>query len=161
MRRSHGWSSEQRLWNELRTLVRDLTWTRVAFDLNCADLLPERRNGIYLICAAPPRDAVTAVGAYTVLYVGKVTRRRLRARFRDHVGKPNPKLEQFVDCYYPDIHFWFSVLSDVSRIDTLESLLRETFNPPCNSISPPGTRVLLARIGIGVPITAGRHERQT
>lgn len=159
MHRSSGWSSEKKLWSELTKFSQDLKWKKVAFDLNCEYLLPDHCGGVYLICAAAPQNVVTEIGAYTILYVGKVTSRSLRARFREHVGKPNPKLEQFVDCYYPSIHFWFSVLSDDSRISAIESLIKETFNPPCNSISPPGTRVLLARIGAEVPITVGRRRR--
>ena len=158
-----GWSPERRLWDKLKDLGKELSWKKVEFDPNKSHLLPEDDRGVYLICAAPPVDTINVLNAYTILYAGQVKseRRSLRHRFLEHIRHPRPKLKLFVDCYYPDVHFWFAVSHEPSKIDTLEVLLIEIFNPPCNSISAPGTKVTLARIGAGRSIGASSRNRST
>ena len=111
---------------------------------------------MYLIGAAPPLGAISGLNTYTILYAGQVKRRNLRARFLDHIKKPNPKLKLFFDCYFPYVDFWYLVLDCDSKIDALETLLIEAFNPPCNSIRAPGSQVFLARLGKGRIIRASR-----
>ena len=146
-----GWSPERNLWDELERLSRDLSWKKVEFDRNRAHLISMNERGVYLICAAPPVETIKTVNAYTVLYAGQVKSRNrsLRTRFLEHIRTPSPQLKLFLDCYYPAVHFWFAAVRDQSKIDALEALLVETFNPPCNRIRAPGTHVLLARLGAG------------
>ena len=147
-----GWSPERQLWSALEFLCRDLAWKRVDLDRNRSHLVSERDRGVYLIAAPPPMRVIDVVSSYTILYAGQVRSRNLRSRFLEHIKNPNPKLRLFMDCFYPTIHFWFAVTDDQSRIDALESLLIQTFNPPCNSISAPSTQILLARLGHGKKI---------
>ena len=142
-----GWSPEKELWAELERLSADQSWTKVTLDRNRSHLVSDSDPGVYLIGAAPPPRILEKVRVYAILYAGQVKTRNLRTRFLEHIRRPNPKLKLFLDCFYPNIHFWFTTASDPSRIDALESLLIQTFNPPCNSIKAPGTRVLLARLG--------------
>lgn len=159
---AHGWSPERKLWDELGRLSTDLSWKRVAFDPNRASRISMNQRGVYLICASPPVEAIEAINAYTVLYTGQVKSltHGLRARFLEHIRTPSPQLKLFLECYYPAVHFWFTAVDDRSKIDDLEALLRETFNPPCNAIRAPGTQVLLARLGIGRIVDRG-SKRQT
>lgn len=160
MSRSHspasGWSPNRKLWDELGALSKDLSWKKVEFDRNRSHLVSNNDRGVYLICASPPIETISVINAYTILYAGQVKSRNrsLRTRFLEHIRNPNPQLKLFLDCYYPIIHFWFATVQDQSRIDELEVLLVETFNPPCNSISAPGTKALLARLGTGRTIRA-------
>lgn len=158
-----GWSPERKLWDELRNAGRELSWKKIEFDPNKSHLLPENARGVYLICASPPKDAINALGAYTILYAGQVKseRRSLRNRFLEHIRHPRPKLKLFVDCYYPDVHFWFAIAHEPSTIDSLEILLIGIFNPPCNSISAPGTKSTLACLGAGRSIGASERIRST
>ena len=158
-----GWSPERKLWDELRNAGKELSWRKIEFDPNQSHLLPESVRGVYLICASPPKDAINALNAYTILYTDQVKgrRRSLRNRFLEHISHPKPKLKLFVDCYYPDVHSWFAVAHESSRIDALEILLIGIFNLPCNSISAPETKVTLARIGAGRSIGASGRIRST
>ena len=156
-----GWSPERGLWDKLKETGEDLSWKKVEYDPNKSHLLPGDDRGVYLICAAPPANTINALNAYTILYAGQVKgeRRSLRHRFLEHIRHPKPKLKLFVDCYYPDVHFWFAVAHEPSKIDALEILLIEIFNPPCNSISAPGTKITLARLGAGRLIDASSQTR--
>ena len=149
------------MWNELEALGRDLSWRKVTLEPDRGHLLPNGKRGVYLIGASPPARSLNVINAYTVLYVGQVKspRRSLRDRFLEHVRRPATKLKVFLDCYYPAVHFWYAVLNDASRIDTLETLLMETFRPPCNSIRAPGAQAFLARIGKGRAITTSKRPR--
>ena len=156
-----GWSPERSLWSALEALGKDLSWRRVALEPDRGHLLPDSKRGVYLIGAAPPAPSLKAVSVYTVLYVGQVKspRRSLRDRFLEHVRHPAAKLKVFLDCYYPTVHFWYAVINDASKIDTLELLLMEIFRPPCNSIRAPGTQAFLAGIGKGRTIATNRRPR--
>ena len=151
-----GWSPEKRLWDELEEVGEGLSWKRIDFNLRQSDSLPKDDRGVYLICAAPPGNTISTINAYTILYAGQVKsdRRGLRSRFREHINNPSRNLQLFRGCYYHDIHFWFAATDDESQIAKLEILLIEAFNPPCNSIRAPGTRPMLARLGIGRAIRA-------
>ena len=146
-----GWSHERKLWDELNTLNRGLVWRKVEFDQNRSHLVSDNDRGVYLICASPPAETINVINAYTILYAGQVKSRNrsLRTRFLEHIRNPSLHLKLFLDCYYPAVHFWFAAVRDESKIDDLEVLLVEAFNPPCNRISAPGTQVLLARLGTG------------
>lgn len=158
-----GWSPERRLWDELRNVGKELSRRKIELDPNQSHLLPESARGVYLICASPPKNAINALGAYAILYAGQVKSRcrSLRSRFLEHISHPKPKLRLFVDRNYPDVHSWFAVAHELSRIDALEILLVEIFNPPCNSISAPGTKITLARIGAGRSIGVSGRIRST
>ena len=165
--RSHlpikAWSSRSELWNELATLARGLQWTRVNFELNHASRLPRDIGGVYLICAGAPCKPLDKIGTYTILYAGKVTgpERSLRDRFKEHRTRPQPKLKSYLKCYYrTSVHFWYAEIPDKMRIDRMEVLLLETFNPPCNRRRAPGTDVLLASIGAVIRI-GGSNRTQT
>lgn len=149
-----GWSPDETLWNELAKISGDLVWKKVEFATSYSHLVPDRKIGVYLICANAPKEIMKQLGAYTVLYAGQVKsqERGLRARFLEHVKNPKTKLKWYIKCYYPNIHFWFAHVDDTSRIDELETLLIEVFNPPCNSISAPSSSAIIARLGAGQPI---------
>ena len=148
-RNTVGWSPEKELWKELVRVSGDLAWKRVNLDSSHSHRIPKQDTGVYLICAPPPSEAVKMLNAYTVLYAGQVKSqsRGLQTRFLEHIRTPTAKLRLFMDCYYPRLHFWFALVHDPSQIDSLESLLIETFNPPCNTIGAPGSSLLLARLG--------------
>ena len=151
-----GWSPSKELWEKVTFVGENLSWRRVDMDLNQLHRVPKDRPGVYLRAAPPPTEAMKVLNLYTVLYAGQVKspHRGLRTRFREHIRQPSPKLKLFVDCYYPTLHFWFSVLQDSSKIDDMEVLLIEAFDPPCNSVKAPKTETILARLGIGKPIRA-------
>ena len=154
--RFHGWSYQKELWDELERLGRSLSWTKVPSDPNASHRVPKNDIGVYLICASPPADPVKPLNTYTVLYAGQVnsSHRGLRTRFLEHINKPTELIRLFRNCYYPNFDFWFSVVNDSSRINELESLLIETFKPPCNIKKAPGSSTLLARLGVGRRIGA-------
>ena len=149
-----GWSSEKLLWEALDNFGQGLSWKKILFAKNMSDLVPGNTQGVYLICATSPAKPTNQLSLYTVLYAGKVSspHRSLRMRFIEHNKNPNSKLKKFMSCYYPNIHFWCAELDDTAQIDELESLLIQTFNPPCNSKAAPGTGVLLAHLGAAKPI---------
>lgn len=144
----------------LEHLSKGLSWKKVDLDKNRAHLVSKNDQGVYLICASPPVKTINVISAYTILYAGQVKShgRSLQDRFLEHIDNPNPQLKLFLNCYYPTIHFWFAVVQDQSKIDELEILLIEIFNPPCNSIKAPGTQVLLARLGAGRTIRASSRR---
>ena len=158
-----GWSPDRKLWDELGTLSKDLSWKKVEFDRNRSHLVSNNDRGVYLICASPPIETISVINAYTILYAGQVKSRNrsLRMRFLEHIRTPSPQLKLFLDCYYPAVHFWFASVQDESKIDDLEVLLVEAFNPPCNKIRAPGTQILLARLGTGRTISTGRKRQPT
>lgn len=154
--RFHGWSYQKELWDELERLGKSLSWKKVPSDPNSSHLVPENDIGVYLICASPPANSVKSLKAYTVLYAGQVNSfdRGLRTRFLEHIKKSTEIIRLFRNCYYPNFDFWFSIVKDSSRINELESLLIETFKPPCNIKKAPGSSTLLARLGVGRRIGA-------
>lgn len=153
-----GWSSDADLWKSLSTLTQDLRWNKVPFNINSEVGVPGDSQGAYLIAAAAPAHGVRRIGAYTVLYVGSVTGAgtSLRARFKRHITNPAPRLRHFRRCFWT-ADFWFTKLRGEEQIYALESLLKLTFNPPCNVINPPGTSVIRAIIRDGVPLTRSTH----
>lgn len=159
MNHDSGWAAEKNFWRELEKSSDKLTWKRVPLDLSRQHLV-SKSTGVYLICAPPPDGIVSDLRLYTVLYAGQVHSKKhgLRARFREHVKKPSPKLRVFNDCYYPNVDFWFTRVSDQKQIGKIEALLIEIFNPPCNSIRAPRTQPLIARLGKRVPIRSGSES---
>ena len=153
MRRTHplagGWSPERALWLELERVSGTYSWRCVNLDSTRAHQIP-KESGVYLICASPPGSLATEISAYTVLYAGQVnsSKRGLRTRFLDHIQRPDPKLRLFLECFFPSVHFWFTLENEPSRINELESILIGTFNPPCNKIGAPGSSILIGRLGI-------------
>ena len=156
--KSVGWSPERELWNELVSVTREFRWKKVGLELSSSHRIPKHDTGVYLICARPPSVAVEAINAYTVLYAGQVKSRNrgLHARFLEHIRRPSAKLRQYLHCYYPAVDFWFTIVNEPTEIDLLETLLIETFNPPCNTIGAPGSLTLLARFGTPTHIRANR-----
>ena len=156
-RNTVGWSPEKELWEELVHVSGDLAWKRVNLDSSHSHRIPKQVTGVYLICAPPPFEAVKMLNAYTMLYAGQVKSqsRGLQTRFLEHIRTPTAKLRLFMDCYYPRLHFWFALVHDPPQIDSLESLLIETFNPPCNTIGAPGSSTLIARLGTPRPLGTG------
>ena len=154
-----GWSPEKNLWNELIRVSKNLSWKKIKLDLSSSHRV-SKQIGVYLICACHPYEAVKGLKAYTVLYTGQVKSedRGLRTRFLEHIKKPNAKLKLYLNCYYPDVHFWFAHVDKPTQIDELEALLVETFNPPCNSIGAPGSSALVARLG--TPRFIGRNNER-
>lgn len=152
----NGWSDQKQVWEELKSLGADLSWTKVPFDPHVSHHVPAHRSGVYLVCARPPAEPLAALNAYTVLYAGQVKQSAhgLRARFQEHLKRPAVALRGFKECYYPDVHFWFAPVDGRRLIDDLEGLLIAAFNPPCNKVGAPGSRTLLARIGAGAPLRA-------
>lgn len=146
--RPTGWTADAKLWQELRRITADCSWGRVAFDRNLAADVPET-SGVYLICAHPPYPTKLGRAAYAVLYAGKVRRlpRTLRTRFTEHCDRPTPALRPFLLCFHPNVHFWWSSVTDSEEVDRTETLLIESFNPPANMIRAPGTAGFLARLG--------------
>lgn len=153
-----SWSPAKELWSELNRISGDITWSRVKFDENSSHVIPVKSKGVYLICADTPRDVLQTIGLKTVLYAGK-SETCLKSRFLYHIRSPNWKLKVYLESFIPDTFFYYSKVNDTSRIGELENLLIQTFNPPCNSISGPGTSFLLARIGPPRAIGASLHVR--
>lgn len=154
LRRDFGWTPSRELWSELSTVAQGLIWRRVDMNLNRADGVPKEKTGVYLICAGPPGETFSQLSPYTVLYAGQVKSRSrgLRTRFREHIRHPQPKLRLYMACYQPRVDFWYAMASEPERIDALEILLIDIFNPPCNNISAPGAAALRARLGTARPI---------
>lgn len=146
--RTIGWSCQLDLWRELQQVGKNRSWRSVELDSERSHLIP-LATGVYLICARPPIEAVKRIGTYAVIYAGQVKspERGLRTRFLEHIHRPNPKLRMYMDCFYPNVQFWFTLASDQSGIDELEGLLIDTFNPPCNSIRAPGSSAIKGRLG--------------
>ena len=153
-----GWSPVRAAWQELARLNDDLTWKRADFHASRKDRVPRGETGVYLICARPPLQRTPKPPVYTVLYAGRTTASEgLRSRFLKHIRKPNRKLDVYLRCYVPEVEFWYSVLTEDTKIGTLEVLLIDTFNPPCNSIAAPGSSAIRARIGETVPLDPARR----
>ena len=152
--KSNGWSSETAIWKELFELTQLLSWNRIPFDSSRLHRVPKDKTGVYLICVRPPFGVIEKLNAYTVIYAGQVRShiRGFRTRFSEHLNQPNPTLKTFMDCYYSHVDFWFAHVHEPSLIDSLEGLLIEAFNPPCNSIRAPGSLTLIARLGTPRPI---------
>ena len=156
-----GWSADKKLWDHLDKLSRGLSWRKVEFSPSREGVVPSSEHGVYLICASPPAKTLDAVNAYTILYVGQQQggTRSLRERFREHIDTPKPAFKAFVDSYFPAIDFWFAVVKDLATIDDLESILIETFNPPCNLARGRGAEVLLAHLGPPQPFRQSSRHR--
>ena len=152
-RRPIGWSHDSALWKALSRLATHCSWTRTTLDSNLALHVPESL-GVYLICAHPPYATTLGQATYTVLYAGKVDRptRTLRNRFLEHCRQPTPALRPFLLSFHPNVHFWSCSIGNPAEISQVESLLFASFNPPANMIRPPGTRILLARLGKTTPL---------
>lgn len=154
LRRGIGWSPSRELWSELSVVAHGLDWRRVDMNLNRADGVPREETGVYLICAGPPGGIFSQLAPYTVLYAGQVKSqsRGFRTRFREHIRHPRPNLRLYMSCYQPRVDFWYAMASDPERIDALEILLIDIFNPPCNNISAPGAAALRVRLGTTRPL---------
>lgn len=155
---STGWSPDPGLWAALSRKTGGIAWKRVDFSPSLTHRVPKQDAGVYLICARPPARALETIKTYTVLYAGQVKSRArgLRTRFLEHIQRPSPKLRLFLRCFNPELDFWYAVSSDELEIDTLETLLIDTFNPPCNNISAPRASAIRARVGVPRPI--GSHS---
>lgn len=151
---THGWSTHRTLWQCLVRLTNGLKWKIVRFARDDSVHVPRNHRGVYLICVDAPEFALSDVPVRTILYVGSVTspQRSLRQRFTEHLQHPKELLDQYRQCHYRTMRFAFVAIHEVELIRELEALLRTTFNPPCNTIAPPGTDFLLARIEEGTPI---------
>lgn len=158
---THGWSTQPNLWKCLARLTSGLKWKLVRFTRDDAILVPKQHRGVYLICANAPESVLSEVSVRTILYVGSVTspHRSLRQRFTEHLQQPKDLLARYRKCHYQTMRFVFATTHEVELIRELESLLRTAFDPPCNSIKPPGTDFLLARIDEGTPIRAPSARR--
>ena len=145
-----SWSPEKDLWQQVLDLGGDLQWKRVRFDINREVLIPLQSTGVYLICVHPPRNAFKEIKPCTIIYAGQVksATRGIRTRFLDHINNPQPRLKPFLDCFYPKVDFWFAITLGSERIDTLETVLIDAFNPPCNAKSAPHAQKVRARLGI-------------
>lgn len=153
-----SWSPEKELWSALNRISEDTTWSFVKFDENSGHVIPSKSKGVYLICADTPRDVLHTIGLRTVLYAGK-SESCLKTRFLRHIRSPTPKLKMYLESFISDTFFYYSKMVEISRIGEIENLLIQTFNPPCNSISGPGTSHLLARLGPPKEIGARFHVR--
>lgn len=149
---STGWSAERTLWQELVRLSAHLQWRCVALDLSRSHQVPADDTGVYLLCARPLSGALEEISAYTALYAGQVhgETRSFRKRFVDHIKRPKPQIHAYTSCFYPSVDFWYASVRDSDVTNTLETLLIETLNPPCNAIGAPGSKALLARLGTPV-----------
>ena len=154
MNRRNGWSPNKKFWEELTSIDKNLTWKCVNLDKKRKHLVPGD-TGVYLMCAHPPGNVMKALKLYTVIYAGQVKKRGLQTRFLEHINQPDSKLGMFLKCYYTTVDFWFALVHEQTEIDRLETLLIETFNPPCNARGAPGSRSLIARLGKARPIGRG------
>ena len=147
---SKGWSAEKRLWQELDRLGGHLQWRRVRFEIDREELIPHQSTGVYLICVHPPSTAVCKIRPYTIIYAGQVrsARRGLRRRFLEHFNHPKPRLRPFLKCFQSQIDFWYAATVGSQRINRLEAILIDAFNPPCNAKSAPEAPALRAYLGI-------------
>jgi len=131
-----GWSCEKSLWDRLESLGKDLSWRKVKFYPDNISKVPAKKRGVYLICAYPPVNLLKNIGAYTILYAGQVKshHRGFQNRFSEHIKGRGTLISSFNKCYYPNLDFWFSCISEDSLIDEIESLIIDVFRPPCNKI---------------------------
>ena len=159
-RRGLSWSPNREFWAELRVVAQGLRWRRVNMNLNRVDGVPKDDTGVYLICVGPPQAFLRPLCPYTVIYAGQVKSRSrgLRTRFREHIQHPRPRLRLYMSCYQPEVDFWYAMTSDAARIDALEILLIDLFNPPCNNISAPGAATLRGCLGVATPIGANADD---
>ena len=148
------WTLDRTLWSELLRVSSELSWRRVELYVKNSNRIPSDDTGVYLIGTCPPFHALKTLGAYTILYAGQVksTSRGLRTRFLEHIREPSAKMKVYLNCFYPKVDFWYTLIEDPSRIDELEVLLVETLKPPCNMIAAPGSSALIARLGDTKPI---------
>lgn len=145
----NGWSPDIKLWKALERTAENLIWgSCIALDPNARHRIPIY-SGVYVISAEPPFKSKVAFKPSAVLYAGQ-SKTDLRSRFITHCKDPSPSLKQFIQCFYPNVHFWYARIDEKSQIDKIEALLIETFNPPCNSIRAPGASTIIANIGTSI-----------
>lgn len=146
-----SWSLEKELWSKLNQISGDTIWSKVKYDKNSIQHIPPKSKGVYLICADTPQDVLRDKGLNTVLYAGKTE--DLKSRFLEHIREPK-QLKEYLDSLIQYTFFYYTKVGDVSRIRALEILLKQTYNPPCNLINPPGTSNFL-KAGLGSPVEIG------
>ena len=153
---SRSWSLEKELWSKLNQIGGDTTWSRVKYDKNSIQHIPPKSKGVYLICADTPQDVLREKGLNMVLYAGQSE--DLKSRFLEHIRDPKQQLKEYLDSLIQYTFFYYTKVGDVSRICDLEILLKQTYNPPCNQINPPGTsNYLKAHLGLPEKIGARFH----
>lgn len=140
-RPKNGWSPDKNLWENLKDVADSLEWRKVRF-LRKNEVRVPKQSGVYFISIASKLKISSTIN--TVIYVGQ-SKSSIRSRFKDHIA--SNKLRPYLDCFYPDSQFWFAYINDEEKINEMEVLLINAFNPPCNSIQAPGTKPILARLG--------------
>lgn len=149
-----SWSLEKELWSKLNQISVDTKWSRVEFDKNSIQHIPPKSKGVYLICADTPQDVLREKGLKTVLYAGQS--KDLKSRFLEHTRNPK-QLKEYLESLIQYTFFYYTKVGDDSRICDLEILLRQTYDPPCNLINPPGTSYFLAHLGPSEEIGSRFH----
>jgi len=118
-----------------------------------ASLVPGE-PGVYAICAPIPRkdfdnaqDGPLKV-AYAPLYIGQSQGdiEGIRRRFRIHNSNPKPIIATYLSCYSGGIDFWYSLMKEQKKINAIETLLIESFSPPCNEQGGPESVQLRAKL---------------
>jgi len=157
---TRGWSPDREIWEALHELSQPLDWQCVPVDRKRRLRIPSK-PGIYFFSGGPPKFPVPT--PTTVLYVGK-SDISLRSRFSQHVAvfagdSGNPRLREYLVVYFPRTSFWYAVVAEKRRRSNLEGLLFRAFRPPCNRITPPGTKGLLAGLGSRMPLSGQTRLR--
>lgn len=138
-----GWSLDPNNWLALRTFLEgsSITWNRTVLAHAHRHSVPAR-PGVYAIeFPAPIQLGASGTVAFppirTPVYVGKSTT-SIRVRFLSHTSDdPQDRIAKaraWPECSIGPRAFIWAELQDARSIDTLESLLIDCFNPPCNKI---------------------------
>lgn len=137
----HGWSLSPRSWAAMREAFENRPWKQVPFRIHSRALVPNA-CGVYVLAAGSGvRHAGVLARLYGALYVGQSV--DLRARFLQHLARPQPELERAVRSFALD--FWFTP-SDEPDLLRLEALLIECLGPSANRLSG-------IRAAIGEPVS--------
>jgi hypothetical protein len=140
---ARGWSLDPNKWLALRAFLdgSSLSWNRTVLS-HAHRLSVPAKPGVYAI-EFPAPIQLGASGSSTLppirapVYIGKSTT-SIRVRFLSHTSDDPQdriaKAREWPECSVGPRAFIWAELHDTRAIDTLESLLIDCFNPPCNKI---------------------------
>ena len=142
----HGWTLKKHEWDRLLSAVRGTEWSKTWLRPLYQDSIP-KSLGVYAICATPsmPNLSQALINVlYNVIYIGKVDRGTLHARFLQHCNYPERDIVEAKRCFGNKLDYWYTEV-DLDRINELEARLIDCFGPPANRISGISGRVTTPR----------------
>jgi excinuclease UvrABC nuclease subunit len=132
MRLRYGWSPHRADWLDFGKTVADLEWKTFPFHLVYCEAITTE-SGVYMICLPSSHfgpDAAVWRNMNSPMYVGQSG--NLRDRFRQHVQGLYKGTQQLAT-QFSGLVFWYCEIKPAAQIDTVESLLIQTFGPPYNT----------------------------